>query len=338
MKDVDLNLLGVFDAIMTERSVTKAAERLAMTQPAVSNAVNRIRHTYGDPLFVKNGRGIQPTPKAMLLWQQIREPLHNLREAVDPPEFDPARAVRRFRIAVSDVTAQLVWLPLRQLIEREAPGIDIHAVPYTIQGGPRQLMNAEVELSIGLFPEDERDLRTSWLFDSHYLCAMRRDHPLADGPMTLDKFVKADHLLVSLSGDPSSEIDLVLAQLGMRRRVAVTVNQFSLVPELLRGTDLIALVPRSVAGCSAFFSQLFVTTAPMELPTKRISMAWHARHDRDSGHAWLRQQVASIAVQRWEESSRCWKHCQEMLRQGVVGKSEDKPEGKSGKKGKQKPV
>lgn len=321
MKDVDLNLLGVFDAIMTERSITKAAERLAMTQPAVSNAVNRMRHTYGDPLFVKNGRGIQPTPKALMLWQQVREPLHHLREAVDPPEFDPARAIRRFRIATSDVMAQLIWLPLRQLIEREATGIDVHAVPYTIQGGPRQLMNAEVDLSIGLFGEDERDLRTSWLFDSHYLCAMRREHPLADGPMTLKKFVKADHLLVSLSGDASSEVDVVLSQLGLRRRVAMTVNQFSLVPELLRETNLVALVPRSTAGCSLFHSQLYVTEAPVELPQKRISMAWHARHDRDPGHAWLRQQVAAIAVQRWEESSRCWKHCQESMKAQAAGKA-----------------
>lgn len=320
VKDVDLNLLGVFDAIMTERSVTKAAERLAMTQPAVSNAVSRMRHAYGDPLFVKNGRGIQPTPKALTLWQQVREPLHHLRVAVDPPAFDPTRAVRRFRIAATDVFAQLTWLPLRQLIEREAPGIDVHAVPYNPHNGEKLLANAEVDLVIGVFGEVERDLRTSWLFDGHYICAMRKDHPLAAAPLTLERYIAAEHLVVSLSGEAQTDIDQQLAQLGLARRIAMTVNQFSLVAELLKGTDLICVVSRTVVTCSLFRGDLHLTQPPIDLPPKRISMAWHARHDRDPGHAWLRENLTAIAVSRWDEYGRCWEEGQRLAAQGGKGR------------------
>ncbi|MBI2380523.1 MAG: LysR family transcriptional regulator [Gammaproteobacteria bacterium] len=324
MKDVDLNLLGVFDAIMTERSVTKAAERLAMTQPAVSNAVSRMRHAYGDPLFVKNGRGIQPTPKAITLWQQIREPLHNLREAVDPPAFEPGRAARRFRIATTDVMTQLVWLPLRQLLEREAPGIDIHAVPYTTTNGEKLLADAEADMVIGMFNDPPRDLRTAWLFDSASICAMRRDHPLAKAPLTLDRYLAADHLVVSLSGEPTSPVDQQLAQMGYKRRIAMTVNQFASVPELLKGSDLICVAPRTVVTCSLFSGELHLVPPPFDIPNKGLSLAWHARHDRDPGHAWLRENLIAIAVQRWEEYGRCWQEGQKRHAQrskAEVGKS-----------------
>ncbi|MDU0353981.1 LysR family transcriptional regulator [Paraglaciecola aquimarina] len=149
MRPQELNLLMVFDAIMTERSITRAAKRLSMTQPAVSNSVSRMRAAWKDELFVKDGRNIQPTLHAQNLWNQIRVPLISLTEAIDPKSFDPATAKRTFRIAVSDIIVDMVWAELRSIIEKHAPGVNIHAVPYTIINTEQVLEDAEVDIVLG---------------------------------------------------------------------------------------------------------------------------------------------------------------------------------------------
>ena len=134
MKTQELQLLYIFDAIMTERSVTRAADRLAMTQPAVSNAISRMRQIWNDPLFVRKGRNIEPTSYALSLWDQVGDPMFALTNAVSATQFDPASARRTFRIAVTDVIVEMIWRQLIDLLEREAPGVDVHAVPYTPEG------------------------------------------------------------------------------------------------------------------------------------------------------------------------------------------------------------
>jgi DNA-binding transcriptional LysR family regulator len=296
MKDVDLNLLTVFDAIMSEQSISRAATHLAMTQPAVSNALSRMRVTYNDPLFVKAGRGVKPTPKAQHLWLEVRSALQVLRDAVRPSTFQPAETQRRFRLGTTDLMTMVLWPELRRLIEREARGIDILAVPYTTQHTERLVSDGEADLIFGVFENLTREYRSQPLFANEYICAMRKSHPLANEPLTMKRYLSADHLLISLSGDPVGMVDELLAQRGLKRRVAMTVNQFLSVPMLLAESDLICIAPRiAVTGCP-LTEGLHLTEPPLEITSSLVSMVWHARADRDPGHIWLRNNITRICA------------------------------------------
>ncbi|WP_250655383.1 LysR family transcriptional regulator [Alkalimarinus coralli] len=294
MRNQELNLLVIFDAIMTERSITRAAKNLSLTQPAVSNALSRMRVAWKDELFVKDGRNIQPTLYAQNLWSQIKHPLEQLEEAIDSNSFDPATAKRTFRIATVDVIVQTVWPPLRKLIEQEAPGINIHAVPYTIFNAERMLHDAEVDMVVGASLTSGSVIRSQYLYTPCYICVMRPKHPLAKANLTLEEFADAEHLLISLSGDATGFSDNVLAQHGLSRRVAMTVNHFSAVPALLKETNLISIVPSTAVEKAIFSGELTVVEPPIQLSPNPVACYWHKRQERDQGLIWLRQHVNSM--------------------------------------------
>lgn len=299
MRDVDLNLLTIFDTIMTEGSVTKASERLAMTQSAVSNAVARMRVEWKDPLFVKDGRGIRPSPRASAIWREISEPLAAIRQVINPPEFDPATTARRFRLAVTDYVTYPMWPLLRNLLEVRGPAIDILAVPWKVHNTREQLLDNEIDLALGVMSLPGDEFKQCWAFDAPYVCAMRRSHPLASRPLTLDRFLCADHLLVSLSGDPIGKVDDLLAQQGLKRRVAMTVNNFYGLPDLLVASNLICVVSESVLRNHPLREQIYTTAPPIHVPTSSCNMAWHIRHDRDPGHRWLRGVLSELCLSIW---------------------------------------
>lgn len=301
MKNQELTLLYIFDAIMTEGSITRAAERLSMTQPAVSNAVSRMRHAWKDPVFVKKGRKIEPTSFALSLWDQVRSPMHELSQAVTTSNFDPATSRRKFRIALSDLILDMLWPPLVSRLENEAPGIDLHAVPYTVEGAHLQLREAGVDLAIGMLQEHDHSLRSTWLLDSGYVLAMREDHPLAGRPVTLEEFLDARHLLISLSGDTHGPIDSVLDRMGLSRRVAVTVNQYPTIPELLRSSDMITALPDGMVQDAQFREGLWLTRLPLDVDPINLYLIWHARHDRDPGLIWMRSLVEFLIREKWQD-------------------------------------
>lgn len=305
MKNQELNLLFVFDAIMTEGSVTRAADRLAMTQPAVSNAVARMRDIWKDPLFVKKGRQIEPTSFAMSLWEQVRGPMHDLANAVDASAFDPAQSRRKFRIALGDAMVDLFWLPLVCAVSRTAPQVDIYSVPFTLEGAINELREAHVDLAMGPMDHHDRSLRSIWLFESRYVLAMRKDHPLAGKPVSLEDFLAARQLLVTTSGDTTGYMDRALQQQGLKRRVAVTVNHFSAVPKLLTHSDLIAVVPHVVAGGTQFRAELWLSDPPIEVDPTPIYLIWHTRHDRDPALIWMRQLVEQTVREQWNKCTHC---------------------------------
>lgn len=309
MRPQELNLLVIFDSIMTEKSITRTAERLSMTQPAVSNAVARMRIAWKDDLFVKDGRNIQPTIYAKNLWDRIREPLHQLNQAVDPDEFDPQTAQRTFRVAVSDIVVDTVWLDMRQMFEREAPGINLHAVPYTIVNTQQVLDDADVDLVVGSGITPPESIRSAHLFDTCFVCAMRKDHPLAKPDLSVEEFAAADHLLVSLSGDSNGTTDQALHQVGLSRRVAFTVNHFAAAAPMLIDSDLIAIVPAGAVYKQVASGQLSVTASPVPLPTTPISMLWHKRQDKDAGLKWLREHIQTKFISRWNRNLEEVYHC-----------------------------
>lgn len=301
MRPQELNLLMIFDAIMTERSITRAADRLAMTQPAVSNAVSRMRVAWKDELFVKDGRNIQPTLYAQNLWNQIQEPLISLTDAVDQKGFDPTTAKRTFRIAVTDIVVDMAWAKLRKIVETQAPGVNIHAIPNTIMNSDKLLEDAEVDLVIGVSGMVSSTFRAEYLLTPHYVCVMHKAHPLAKADISLEEFASADHLLVSLSGDITGYTDQVLMQLGLTRRIAFTVNHFSSVANLVKNSDLICVVPTSAVANSIINDDIAAIKPPIELMPQQVSAIWHKRQDRDTGLIWLREHLSRIIKQDFQD-------------------------------------
>ncbi len=301
MKNQELTLLYVFDAIMTEGSITRAAERLSMTQPAVSNAVSRMRAAWKDPVFVKKGRQIEPTSYALSLWDQVRGPMYELSQAVSVTNFEPATSRRKFRIAIADLTLEMIWQPLVSHLEKAAPGVDLHAVPYSVGGAHTQLREAHVDLAIGVLAEHDHSLRSTWLLDSDYVLAMREGHALAGKPVSLDDFLKARHLLISLSGDTHGLVDSALDRMGLSRRVAVTVNNFPAIHGVLKSSDMITAVPEAMVQDADFREGLWLTRLPIEVDPISLYLIWHARHDRDPGVIWMRSLIDFLIRERWQD-------------------------------------
>lgn len=293
MSKTDLNLVVIFDAIMREQSVTGAAERLAMTQPSVSNALSRMRHVWRDPLFVKEGRGVRPTPYAERLWQQVSAPLTDIREAVNPAEFDPTSHERTFRIALTDGLTGMFWTPLRQHIEKHAPNINIHAVPY-IGELEHQLMTADVDMVMGHYFGRHSQIATRALFENPFVVVMRPGHPLSQGKLTLERFIAAEQLLVSLSGHAEGSVDIRLAEMGLQRRLAMTLNTFAGAMELVCETNLITVLPYPVVAKQVMNNQLCVRPCPMDVPAPMMYMAWHKRQERDESLNWLKRVIQNI--------------------------------------------
>ena len=298
MRPHELKLLVIFDVIMTEKSMTLAAERLSMTQPAVSNAVSRMRVLWKDKLFVPDGRRIQPTTYANNLWGKVRDSLHNINQAIKPEEFEAINAKRTFRVALPDIALDALWLSLRKLFEKEAPGLNLHAVPYTIAQTKPMLDSAEVDLVIGQSNRSLENICIEHLFDTSYVCVMRKDHPLTKRCLTVEEFSLAEHLLVSLSGDISSPTDQALQQLGLTRRVAFTVNSFSSAVPIIKESDLIAILPTDLIHNYLANGELAIAHPPLDIPQSSISMLWHTRQSADVGLIWLRKHIKQIFIQR----------------------------------------
>ena len=280
MANLDLNLLVIFEAIMQEQSITAAAERLFMTQPSVSNAVTRMRHAWGDPLFVKEGRGIKPTPFAHALWRQVSGSLNAIRHATQKAPFNVARTERTFRIALTDWMADLFWLPLRKLIEKEAPGLNIHAVPYAVNA-EQLLIEAEVDLVLDYYAGSSPHVKSQWIFDNHFVCAMGAQNPLAKQDLNLETFIQAEHLLMSLSGKAFGSVDAALQKQNAKRRIAMTVNHFSNITKILQGTNLITTIPLPIIYNSVNEGKLVIKEPPINIAPGPISMTWHKRLDQD---------------------------------------------------------
>ncbi|MGP1681975.1 MAG: LysR family transcriptional regulator, partial [Giesbergeria sp.] len=203
---LDLNLLRVFDAVMAERSLTRAARKLALTQPAVSNALRRLRETLDDELLHRSGSGMEPTPRAQALWPVVQAALAQLEGALSPEHFDPLQADNSFVLAMADATAAALLPHMVRILASEAPRVSVRVLPLATRD-PRQLLDVEAaDLAIGYFPAVLADLTArnqtgdavgyahQRLYDGQYVCLMRKDHPLAAGPLTLDDYCAARHL------------------------------------------------------------------------------------------------------------------------------------------------
>ena len=304
---LDLNLLRVFDEVMAEGSLTRAARNLSITQPAVSNALSRLRQTLGDELVQRSGQGIAPTARARAIWPAVREALQQLQGSLIPSDFVAAEANSTFVLAMADATAAELIPGLIEILEQEAPGVSIRVVPLTTRD-PRQLLDEEAcDLAIGFFPSVLPDLTAhaqsgeplpflhQRLYDGKYVCVMRKDHPLAAGPLTLERYCEARHLLVSFSGRLYGFIDESLASLGRKRQVVLTVNQFFTAGRVVANSNLLTVLPRHFVGVTGIAEQLVLRPLPFEAPSVHVDALWHRRSQKRSAHEWLRQAVVRAA-------------------------------------------
>ena len=304
---LDLNLLRVFDEVMAEGSLTRAARNLSITQPAVSNALSRLRQTLGDELVQRSGQGIAPTARARAIWPAVREALQQLQGSLIPSDFVAAEAKSTFVLAMADATAAELIPGLIEILEQEAPGVSIRVVPLTTRD-PRQLLDEEAcDLAIGFFPSVLPDLTAhaqsgeplpflhQRLYDGKYVCVMRKDHPLAAGPLTLERYCEARHLLVSFSGRLYGFIDESLASLGRKRQVVLTVNQFFTAGRVVANSNLLTVLPRHFVGVTGIAEQLVLRPLPFEAPSVHVDALWHRRSQKRSAHEWLRQAVVRAA-------------------------------------------
>jgi DNA-binding transcriptional LysR family regulator len=299
---LDLNLLRVFDAVMTEQNLTRAAHRMAMTQPAVSNALKRLRESLGDELLIRTAHGVKPTARAEELWPTIRAALSSLAEAVAPSSFDISTAHATFRMAMADATAALCMPPLVRTIENEAAWVNVRMVPLTTREPRPMLLRGDIDLAIGFFPGvvaqlaggPETPIRHERLYAGQYVCVMRKNHPLANTELTLDAYCDANHLLVSFSGRAHGLTDEALAQVNRQRRILLTVNQFFTGGRVVANSDLITVLPRHLIASTGMTGELISKELPFRLPEIHVDMLWHERDARSPAHKWLREKLTVI--------------------------------------------
>ncbi len=309
LRTLDLNLLKVFDVVMSEHSLTRAAHQLSLTQPAVSNALRRLREALGDDLLVRKGRTLEPTPRGQELWPAIRNALQQLQSALVPSVFSPADASTTYVLTMADATAAELMPGLLKVITDQAPGVSLRVVPLTTRDPRPLLEEGQADLAVGYFPAVFTDLTARAqagepvsyvqhrLFEGDYVCVMRKGHPLAKGRLTLDRYCNARHMLVSFSGRAFGFIDGALASLGRSRRVVLTVNQFFIAGKVVTSSDLLTVLPRHFVKVTGFADQLVVRELPFATAPIQVAALWHLRQDGNSAHAWLRAQVVALATQ-----------------------------------------
>ena len=320
-KTLDLNLLRVFDEVMAERSLTKAAHNLALTQPAVSNALRRLRETVGDDLMRRStvkgmGQGLEPTPRALALWPHVREALAQLQTSLSPDRFEPATANNTFVLAMADATAAEIVPSLLAITEAEAPGVSLRVVPLSTRDPRGLLEREEADLALGYFPVVLADITAKMqagstanfdharLYDGEYVCVMRRGHPLAKSTgrgrareegLTLDAFCAARHLLVSFSGRPYGFTDEALASLGRKRRIVLTVNQFFTAGRVTLQSDVLTVLPRHFVRVADSTGELVIKRLPFDVPVVHVDALWHRSTHQSNAHQWLRSAVERSA-------------------------------------------
>jgi len=292
----DLNLLPVFVALMEERSVTRAAERLGITQPALSNALTRLRALLLDPLFIRERYGMQPTPKAQELAPVIAAALASLDGVIlGQQEFDPGKADQLFTLApnsyVEFVLVPAIVARLREL----APGIKLRLTPFGTDLAETGVISGTTAMAIGRFVDPPDSLVVQHLMDDGLACVVRADHPEIDRTITKKQYERLKHVNMLPPGRLRVGLFQALERQGLKREVAVSVTHFLAIPEMVAVTDYCATLPKQICRRLAGDPRLKVIPAPVDLGSFPVQMAWHVRYRHDPAHRWLRELVGKVA-------------------------------------------
>jgi len=293
---LNMNLLPVLDALLSERSVTRAGARLGLSQPAVSNALAQLRALLGDPLLVRGARGMVPTERALALASPLRAALEQLEQGLGThAPFDPRTSDRRFTIITNDFVAFAVLPKLLARLEREAPGVRLQVRAWQEHYVPGDLERGEADLMLGLYRTLPPGHRETPLFEDRFVCVVRRGHARVRGKLSLATYVKLPHVLVSHQPDGRGVVDDALARLGLTRTVALRVSHFLLVPAIIAATDYVAALSEFVARPFAKTWPLQLLPPPLQLPVGKVSLVWHESTHASPAQAWLRDRIVEVA-------------------------------------------
>lgn len=295
LRQLNLNLLVVFDMLMREQQLARAAEQLHMSQPAVSNALARLRSQLGQPLFTRTARGLVPTPQAVALHEPIRQAMHLLMLALGPQaEFDASRP-HTFRLAMNDY-AQGYLLPLLMAhLSAVAPGVTLSVMDLPADQLPRALATGEVDLAIDYLYFEDEDLRYEPWLEQFVSVIGRAGHPAFQAGLTLAGYEASSHVSVQPRAGRGSPLEIVLGSARMRRNVALWVPHYLGIPAIVANTDLLGVVPTPLASNASVQHGLEVAPLPVAMPGVQVSLIWHEHQDRSPALRWLRAELASLA-------------------------------------------
>ncbi|WP_089398621.1 LysR family transcriptional regulator [Noviherbaspirillum humi] len=285
----DLNLLYVFEALWRERSVTRAAEHLALTQAAVSSALKRLRQEYGDKLFTQIGRRMEPTPYAASIAHQMLGALAMIRKADNSgSRFDPETSQRLYTIRTRDIGEVVCFPRLVSLLATAAPNIRLRTVFKPIEETLNELASGQIDFALGFLPSLETAIHRRILLKQHYVCVMRAGHPIANEPLTLDLFRRQSHLLVEYSGSGHQILERALIGAGAKSQIKLRLPQYLSSPHFLMTSDMVWCAPEALANTLAGYYPLAIKPMPIRLPEFEIALYWHDRFHSDRANQWLR--------------------------------------------------
>jgi DNA-binding transcriptional LysR family regulator len=292
LRDIDLNLLVVFNELLRLRRVSAVADSLAMSQPAVSNALNRLRRLLGDELFLRTAKGMAPTPLAESLAEPIGYALGAIHSSLNEKStFDPPTSRRNFTVAMTDI-GEIYFLPaMMDALAKVAPGITVSTVWNSGVNLREEMEGGRVDLAIGFVPDLKTGFFQRRLFRQRYVCLYRRGHPMEEQGISLKAFRAAQHIAVVAEGTGHGMVDEVIQRSGVVRDVRLRVPHFVAVGHILQSTDMIAVVPEAYANRTLVPFELQSSPCPVKIPDIVINVLWHAKNHREPGNQWLRHLV-----------------------------------------------
>jgi DNA-binding transcriptional LysR family regulator len=291
---VDLSLIRVFCAIYEARGVSRAAAALELTQPALSYSLSLLRTQLGDPLFTRNRTGMSPTPFADTLYVAFSRALQTIDEACSTlSTFDSRTSNRRFRIAMSDIGEMVYLPPLLSVLRTEAPAVAIEVLLVSFENTLRALAAEQVDFAIGYLPGLAPHTESASIFTERFVCMFRPGHPFIRKTLSLDKFQRCGHVMVSSSFSRLNVFVDILAE-KFRRNMALQVVHFTSVPAIVAQTDLVVTLPSRVARIFASTHHLRSLPVPLDIPSFQVRLHWHARAENDRGHQWMRELMVRV--------------------------------------------
>lgn len=295
--DVDLNLLRVLDALLEEGSVAGAAQQLHLSPPAVSRSLGRLRRALDDPLLVRSGRGLVPTPRALAMRSEVQRALAAATSVLTPApdEFDPIRLKRRFTISADDGLVASLGLLLVDRIHDQAPSVGLDFLPDTNE--VELLRSGRIDLDLGAPDGFGAEIESEELAAITFAAALRHGHPLAEANLTARRYAHAHHVVVSSKGRAWGPVDVALAEQGLRRDRVTVVPSFAAAAHMVAGSDAIGLIPTAIV--LGLGRRLGLQATPLPVSTGSVSMcqSWHPRFSRDPGHRWLRSVVRQLGAE-----------------------------------------
>ena len=294
LNKVDLNLFIVFDAIYTEANLTRAGQIVGITQPAVSNALARLRETFNDPLFVRTAQGMVPTPMAQNIIGPVRNALQLLRVSVQESRtFNPLQANKTFRISMTDLTEAVVLPPLFQRLRRLAPNVKIESMLAKRRETTKELAAGRLDFAMDAPLNTDPQVRHVKLLEDRYVCAMRRGHPLAKDKLSVEEYLSLSHIHISSRRSGLGMVDLALGKMGQQRKIALRSQHYMMATQVIQQTDMAVTVPERFARRH----DLHQIPLPVDIPPLETHIYWHESTDQDPANRWMREQMLEIAQQ-----------------------------------------